>query len=130
MLLFVKYEELDFTHFTCEAVTTIEEWIEGLLHYDAAGPTKYELYDLRKVEVLPETKDIQQIADLGESVNNPRPLGAKTALLVSNKVQFGLARMYCLLAESHDHPWETEVFYALEGAVAWLGIDLSDVDFS
>ena len=53
-----------------------------------------------------------------------RPAGSKTALLVSQREEQGLSKIYDILAQARAATWETRAFFSLDEAEEWLGIDL------
>jgi len=131
MIVFTRYPELEFTWFTLESNTPIDEWLATMGEYATQGLTKYELYDLRKARIDVEqftSGDIHTIVDAAGSSSNLRAPGGKTALLVKEEVVFGLSRMYDILANMEKSiTWETRVFYSLSDAVAWLGDDIKKI---
>lgn len=46
----------------------------------------------------------------------------KTAYIVSSEVNFGMGRMYVILAEMNNHPIPQRVFRSLEEAIKWFEI--------
>jgi len=131
VLVFTRYPDQDFTWFTLKGAINTDEWISTIEEYAAQGLTKYELFDLLKVEMdmeLPTSDDIRRIFDSARSGAHLRPPGGKTAMLANEEVIFGLSRMYDILATTEESiTWETGVFHSLSEAVEWLGDDIKKI---
>ena len=76
----------------------------------------HQLIDLRDVTNVQFTA-----ASIREAVRlNPFGAGARRAVVVTNDVVFGMARMYQILAD--ESPDELQIFRKMDDALQWLGI--------
>ena len=99
---------------------TADEVISAFEEFASKSPTQYLLWDFSGAEVSSITSDgLRKIVSVGKTKAHLRP-GGKTALLVSGDLEFGIARMYEMLAEVHDHPIRHRIFTAKEEAINWL----------
>ena len=79
------------------------------------------LVDLRKADSSPRSKEVLRdfagfvSGRLAGIVTHP-----KVAVVASQDLSFGLARMYEVFADSV--PWDFVVFRAIDAALAWLGL--------
>lgn len=85
--------------------------------YDPSMPA---LWDLREAEVRVTAEEVRGLADVVAGLGRPP---VRTALVVSRQAAYGLARMYDQLVESRAAR-QGGVFYSLEEAAAWLGVEL------
>jgi hypothetical protein len=131
MLVFTRYPDQDFTLFTLKGIFNTDEWLSAIQEYADQGLTKFELLDLRKVQLdieLPKNDDIRRILTLVCSGAQFRPPGGRTAIVTNNDVIFGMSRMYDILASMEESiTWETVVFHSLSEAVKWLGKDIEKI---
>ena len=124
MLTYIRYPDLDFTHFVSTGDTTIDNWLETVQLYGGEGMTTRELYDLRRHTNLFTNEEIGQILKLAVKNKPLHKPNRKTALVVDNTSQFGLSRMYELKSEVEGVLTRTKVFYKLDDAIVWLGSDI------
>ena len=76
----------------------------------------HQLLDLRDVTNVQFTAStVRELARL-----NPFGAGARRAVVVTNDVVFGMARMYQILAD--ESPDELQIFRKMDDALQWLGI--------
>ncbi|MCP4643218.1 MAG: hypothetical protein GY851_22415 [bacterium] len=125
MFVYTKYPEQELAVLVVKGDTTIDEWLDALTRYDAEGPMKYELYDLRQQTTPLSSDDIHRIVQLSEKDRHLRPPEGKTAIIVGDALKFGLARMYELMSEIEGVTWETKPFYTVDEAAGWLGKDVA-----
>jgi len=97
--------------------------LKGLVKHVLDHPAWHEdiptLVDLRGFSASGLTSDdIFQLADLFKSINTQLGSG-NTALVVSNELDFGLARMWQMMTEEHVK-MEIDVFKDIEEAKEWL----------
>jgi hypothetical protein len=78
--------------------------------------------NFRQLADLRDVTDVQvTAATIREMVRlNPFWAGARRALVVTNDVVYGMARMYQILRD--ESPDELEIFRKMDGALQWLGI--------
>jgi hypothetical protein len=80
-------------------------------------PDYRQLYDFRDVEDLQATSTgVRELA-----INNQFGRGAQRALIAGSEAVYGVARMFQIMAEKG--PDRIEVFYSLEEALDWLGLE-------
>lgn len=78
------------------------------------------LWDLSKSDVSSITaSEIQGVAFTSRKFASKRK-GGKTAIVASENLTFGLTRMYELLTNAQDLPFETQAFRTTEEAYHWL----------
>jgi len=130
MLTYTKYPEHDFTLFVSKGDTTIDEWLDTVKQYGAEGMTRYEIYDLRYQTYAFSTDEIDQILSKTIRDKQLRPPEAKTAVIVDEELGYGLVRMYEIQAEISEVESDTHVYYDINAAIEWLGLDLKGVVFS
>ena len=80
------------------------------------APNFHQLVDLRDVTNVQLTASgIRELVSL-----NPFGAGARRAVVVTNSVAFGMARMYQILSD--DSPDELQIFRKMDNALQWLWI--------
>ena len=76
----------------------------------------HQLLDLRDVTNVQFTAStVREMVRL-----NPFGAGARRAVVVTNDIVFGMARMYQILAD--ESPDELQIFRKMDDALQWLGI--------
>ena len=95
---------------------------ELLAHVRALTADPRFVRNFRQLADLRDVTDVQvTAATIREMVRlNPFWAGARRALVVTNDVVFGMARMYQILRD--ESPDELEIFRKMDGALQWLGI--------
>ena len=84
MLRYTRYPDHDFTHFVGEGEVPLALWLEVLKAYSNETPTQYELADLRGLTSRLSDNDIRQFLTFTEKDRTVRPVGSKTALVVTH----------------------------------------------
>lgn len=125
MLSYTRYPDLDFTHFVSEGGTSIENWLQTIHSYGEDGMTSRELYDIRGQNNLFTNDEIEKILAIAVKNLAIHTNDRKTALVVENRAQFGLSRMYELKSEVEGVHTKTKVFYRMDEAMGWLGEDVA-----
>ena len=116
----------ELTVFTVTGTVKLREWLNTLQAYARAGPTRYELFDIRDAEGGGFTsKEIDPLIEGAKSRSDARPAGGKTALVVSTDVHFGMSRVYQAISEIEGITWESEAFRSIEDAYKWLNIPMN-----
>ena len=87
--------------------------------------TSRELYDLRRQNNLFTNDVIEKILAITVKNQAIHTNNRKTALVVEDRTQFGLSRMYELKSEVEGVPTKTQVFYRPDKAGGWLGDDVA-----
>lgn len=118
----VKGDQQDLTVHTIHGEINGDEIIEKIKDGIDEKHTLYVLWDFRQAEItdLPIEK-MYQILTIGKKLAEARKTG-KTAIVVSNDLGFGLARMYEAYSEIEVFSTEIRAFRTIEQARAWLGI--------
>jgi len=104
--------------------------IEGTIIYDKFkstnkrfydNPSKYLLLDFRLTDLSFISQE--QFHSLMDDIRlnaHKRPIGSKTALLVSRDLEFGISRMVQIYAEMHEIKIEFEIFKDYQDAMNWF----------
>lgn len=111
----------DLTVLTVVGIVRLPELTAALNAYGAKGPTRNEIYDIRVLsgERL-SSDDINALTDYFKRFTpDRRPAGSRTAIVVAQDVDYGLARMIALLTEDAV-PFHTAIFHTLQAAEDWL----------
>ena len=113
-------------HLVCRTVrgaVSVDEIIaniEATLQRPDYRPGMKDLTDLREYAHGASREDIARLAQCIVG-HNEAVTGMRAALVVSTPVSYGMARM--LQTHLDDLPSEIAVFYDIEEAKRWLGID-------
>lgn len=119
----------DLTLFTATDDVTYDDALTALGAYTKEGYTRFELFDFRNGTGRSfSTEQIELMLEMGKTNVGLRPAGGKTALVVSQDIDYGLSRVFQTLSEIEGITWEVEVFRSMDEAYEWLGIsqDLSE----
>jgi len=113
----------DLTIFTVTGDVGFAELVNAHNSYGAAGLTRFEIYDLRNGTLGSFTSEqMDKLAIVGKASIGLRPKRCKTALVVSEDVDFGMGRVYQALSEMAGVTWGTEVFRSVDEAYDWLDV--------
>ena len=113
--------ETQITTLTAIGPVTAEELMAALGAYYAGSPTRLALCDLSQAKLsLLSTDDIARIVSFTIARAEVRA-GGKTAILASRDLEYGMARMYEMLAELRRHPVVIRAFRDRDEALRWLG---------
>jgi hypothetical protein len=112
----------DLTTFVLSGEVRLTDFIDTLNAYGKSGPTKFELYDARSIDGKRLTFDeMSAFADYLAKHAEIRPLGSKTAVVVTESIDFGLSRMISILTEETTD-YQIEAFRDRDEALGWLGL--------
>jgi hypothetical protein len=113
----------DLTVFTLSGEVSFQEFMSVLNDYGRQGPTFLELYDLRLIggERL-TTGEMNSLADFLSKHPDLRAPGNKTAIVVSEDIDYGFSRMISILTEDTT-VYNIEVFRDIDEAWKWLAVD-------
>ena len=107
---------------TGEGLLTDSEMIDcvdALRHDPALRPEMNTLSDMRRIEVGFTSAGVEKMVEVMRATEDRRG-AAKAAIVVSEDVAFGMARMFESIADfSGVHP-EFRVFRDIQSAVDWL----------
>ncbi len=93
--------------------------IDALRHDPALEPGMNTLSDMRRIEVGFTSAGVESMVEIMRATEERRG-DSRAAIVVSEEVAFGMARMFELISENADvHP-NFRVFYDFEQATAWL----------
>jgi hypothetical protein len=113
----------DLTVFTLTGEVSFQDFLSSLNQYGKEGPTLSELYDARALKGKRLTnEEIHAFAVYLSKHADKRPAGGRTAVVVSEKVDFGLSRMLSLLTEETTG-YDIEVFQDIDAAFKWIDSD-------
>jgi hypothetical protein len=108
------------TTFTLSGEVTFQEFTQILNSYGKQGATVQELYDARSLEGKRlSSEEMNMLAKYLAKYSDKRTSGSKTAIVVSETIDFGLSRMISLLTE-YTTAYEIEVFRNMAEAHQWL----------
>jgi len=124
MLKYTRYNKIDLTLFVVEPETPFSEWMSAIQSYEKEGATKYELFDTRKMTIVPNENDIEDILMYEHNYGITRPVGSKVAFVISNLKEYSRVRLFATTAKTAGVNWQTRAFFSIEEARSWLGIKL------
>lgn len=91
-----------------------------ILSFLADKPTQRVLWDFQGGSLMNlSQEDMQQILAEGAELSEKRR-GGRTAIVCTQTVDFGLARMFESLASCYHLPFEIQVFKDRNAAMSWL----------
>jgi hypothetical protein len=113
-------EDKELTTITVTGEVVFSQVNEQILTFLSGTPTRFVLWDLRGGTVGHLSAD-----DMRRLVTNGAPLahkrsGGRTAILVDNTLDHGLARMFGIFAELYHIPFAISVFRDHAAAMDWL----------
>ena len=109
------------TKFDVTGVTTFQE-LTGLLNpYLAAGSTKFRVFDISRGELKGlRSRLLDQIIEWIRKNNDKRPVGTKSAFIVSEDAGYETLNLFHLLAEIKTKTWDARIFNSQVEAYEWL----------
>lgn len=97
-----------------------EEVKAELEQFYAQRRTRRMLWDLSDVSMAEIGRDdLKAVLTTALGHSQMRPYG-KTAIVATRDLEFGMCRMYCILAELYEHPVAHAVFRNGDEALEWL----------
>ena len=108
------------TVFTIEGPCSAAEMMSALDDFARAGLTPCALLDFTRGSVAIPAADLKATLAHGHRYAAQRA-GGRTALVVSQDVDFGMGRMLAVFAELADFPVDFRVFRDVEEARRWIG---------
>ncbi len=112
--------ENDLTLFVVVGRLTKDELAKTIRDFYESSITLNVIWDLTQCDLSQaSTKDVEQIAYMSVDYADKRPSG-KTAVVGSDDLTFGLARMYELNKNLTDLAFETQSFRTIEEAYNWI----------
>ena len=108
------------TTFYLSGEVTFQEFMKILNAYGKRGATVLELYDARLIEGKRLSNDeMNLLAEYLAKYSDKRVSGSKTAIVVSESLDYGLSRMITILTEDST-TYDIEVFRDIAEAYKWL----------
>ena len=112
--------QADLTVCTVLGRVAAEQVEEAILKFYDGNVTLNVLWDLSKGDVSHLTSsEIHAIAQTPRKFSHMRS-GGKTAIVAPTDITFGLTRMYQLVTDVQDLPFETRIFRSTSEAYEWL----------
>ena len=112
--------ERELTVFTVEGVVRADDVATAVETFYRNSVTLNVLWDLSGADVSRiEGSDIEKIVHMSVPHGETR-VGGKTAVVATEDLTFGLSRVYEMLKEIEQLPFQTSVFRSLDEANAWL----------
>jgi len=123
---FTKNDSKDLTTIDIIGDVTLEEILNAVKEYETSGLSKFEIYNFQNY-TGPHLgfEELRNVSTIITDINSIRPEGSKTALLwsESDPVGFGISRQVVALLEVKKVHFEMNVFYSMNEALTWIGID-------
>ncbi len=101
------------------SVGEIREAVEACVEDPQFDRGMQVLADFRDFRWIPSTRELKEVAEFISSIRGKRC--PRTALVVSNDLLYGVARIFSLLAKTKGY--STKPFKDLPAARAWLKLD-------
>jgi len=112
--------ENDLTIFTVIGKVMANEIYAAISDFYESSVTLNVLWDLTKSDLREiRSSDVELLAKLSVKYAKKRFWG-KTAIVGSDDLTFGLSRMYELIKETFELPFETQTFRDIDKAYKWL----------
>ena len=112
--------ERQLTVFKCSGELTRTELYNAITSYLKETPTIYELWDFTSARFPTVSKeDLRDSAFLGRKYGSKKR-GGKNAIVAPEDLEYGLSRMFKMMAEIVELPFEVRVFRSLDEATLWL----------
>ena len=112
--------ENDLTLFVVVGKLTRDELVRTIHDFYESSITLNVIWDLTRCDLSQaSTKDVEQVAFLSADYADTRRSG-KTAVVGSDDLTFGLARMYELNKNLSNLAFETQSFRTIEEAYNWI----------
>ena len=113
--------EQDLTVIALHGDVTLEELDAGLAEV-RRRPVRatFQIWDYTNGTLGAPKGDV--VARLAAAYRDGVRTGGKTAFVCPRDIQFGLARMFVIYAESHKYPVAMQAFRDMAAARVWLGV--------
>jgi len=111
----------DLTSFNVTGVTSFNELADLLNPYLAAGSTRFRVFDVSRGRLKGlRSRLLDQIIELIKHNNDKRPIGTKSAFIVSKGAGYETLNLFHLLAEIRTKTWDAKIFDSSVEAYEWL----------
>lgn len=115
--------ERDLTTVTVEGAVNADQVRNQIVGFLSGEPTRFVIWDYRQGSLSRlSAEDLRSIISAGAPFAYKRR-GGRTAIVCAHELDYGLSRMYQIIAELHHIPFEIDVFRDMQSALKWLGID-------
>jgi hypothetical protein len=112
--------EKDLTTIAVKGRIQTNEFIQALENFYQGEYTLNLLWDLTAADISEmEKHQMEEIISTAKKYAHLRP-GGKTAIVTTRAVDYGISRMFEILAEIKNHPIRHHVFYDIKEAKNWL----------
>ena len=112
--------ENDLTIFTAVGCLTFDDQMSALCSFYENSPTRFVIWDLSGITGSRiSTFQLRKIIAYTKQHGEKRPEGV-TALVTSNVLDFGLARMSSSLADIEETPWDIVPFKSFDKALRFI----------
>ena len=112
--------ERQLTVFNCSGELTRSELYHTIILFLKETPTKYELWDFTNARFPTVSKeDLRDSAFLGRKYGYKKR-GGKNAIVAPEGLEYELSKIFKMMAEIVEVPFEVQVFRSLDEATQWL----------
>ena len=112
--------ERQLTVFNCSGELSRTELSNAIVSFITEAPTQNELWDFTNARFPTVSKeDLRASAFLGRKYGFKKR-GGKNAIVAPENLEYGLSRMFKMMAEIVEVPFEVRVFRSLDEAMQWL----------
>jgi hypothetical protein len=112
--------ERDFTTVTVKGDVTASDVRNQIVSFLTAKPTQRVLWDIRQGSLAKLSSDgMREILDAGAPHAESRR-GGRTAILCAHPLDYGLSRMFEILATLYHLPFDIQVFRDEREAMHWV----------
>jgi hypothetical protein len=119
--------EQDYTIYTVHGDFTADQIGRAIQIFFDGNMTTLTLWDFTDAEFGNISGAIpQQVAGLSQQFEGKRVPGAKTAMVFTKDVGYGLGRMFEMFRELQDSQTDYRTFRSRAEALRWLGIEPAD----
>ena len=112
--------ESDLTTVVVSGAVDVEQMKTQVLGFLKGEPTQRVLWDIRNGSLEKLSMDDMRAIITEAAPHAHKRCGGRTAVLCTRAVDFGLARMFELVAEAYHIPFEIRVFLNEQHALDWL----------
>jgi hypothetical protein len=110
----------DLTIHKCSGVLTEQKLLDKIQTFYDSNPTLYTLWDFSHAATNSISQEaVRKMLALVQRVG-PRRRGGKTAVVAPKDLEYGMARMFQLMSDDTDFPFEIKVFRYFGEASQWL----------
>ena len=116
----------DLTVFTAVGEIDFNSQMAVLKTFYHGTPTRNVIWDFRSISGSRiSSEEISRIIEFIKANEHKRP-GGKTAMVTSELVDFGLARMSAIMSEVREMTVKLDSFKSFDAALEWLGGESDD----